>query len=832
MAENRPTIQRPLAFFFLAIMVTLTLFLVTLSEIHLQGCTFLVWISTTGVLGVVARSFKTKKPSLSRGVESSALLLLFWGLFMIATYLVPEHASATYDTEFSVIDRLTFEVPPIIAFSRSHPVLDKILTYFYSLLFIHLAAMPIYWALRRQRDRAYITLNRIFLAAFAALFFFGLLPAYNTIHFYNIEDLHQVLVSVDQLKEIRTSAFATLRFSEMENLVQFPSIYVSVQVLLLIDIFENEGRFARIVASIWTLFICWSAISIGGYYFVSIMGGIIVALASYLALSLLKRYFRKRATLKKKHVRNNFLPWYCWIVGANQTVAMDCKLIKRASWMALIFLLLYVQNVVALEQTYYWDSDEESKPLLPFLKDALGEEGGQHIFTIEDLERHLEAREVPLPKCFEATEKCASPFSLVIQSLKLAGVLKLRKTEDGFSFALTDERKDVIRSAKIIEQDPKKAAYALISKLFDATGTVVFITDPPGADVRIDGKVEGQTPFHLQLPIAEFKYTISLLGYRPIDAEFSLKKGQIHTIETELITLHGSMKVEGIADAEILINGKRIGFSDEDIDIEPGIYTIQIAKEGYLSQHENIEIKPGDRTIKKVRLERSNPFLREVSTEAIAHRKFILRLSFEHSFQRASFQDAKSGDNKKLIGLVDKDQQLSIDEAIRGTLQTNGARLEFLYQLENFGLAVASFSLLTGSTEHRAFVAAADGQSRSLATIRSSNRLQFRPFQLTYRRFYKNFVPTAELGLGVDLHWFNATLDDSGEEISFQRSEAFWTLGLAGQYFFTNSLFGIFRYSFQDYFTGGPGADHQFSLGVGISFGNVFGFDPEPPEQL
>jgi len=43
-----------------------------------------------------------------------------------------------------------------------------------------------------------------------------------------------------------------------------------------------------------------------------------------------------------------YLLWLCWIDGAIKTAAMDCKLKKRASRMALIFLLLlYSQNAGA-----------------------------------------------------------------------------------------------------------------------------------------------------------------------------------------------------------------------------------------------------------------------------------------------------------------------------------------------------------------------------------------------------------------------------------------------------------------------------------------------------
>ena len=502
--------------------------------------------------------------------------------------------------------------------------------------------------------------------------------------------------------------------------------------------------------------------------------------------------------------------------------------------MALIFLLLlYSQNVGAQEQSYFWDIESEAETLLPYLKEALGDEANKQIFTAQDLKKHLEVRQLKTHACFSGVSKCGSPFSIVLDALKLSGVVTLQKKADGFHFALLDERKEVVREATIKYSKPKRAAYALISELFDATGTVVFISKPPGAEIRVDDKVRGITPFHLQLPVGQFQYTFSYKDFKSVDARFSLKKGQIKTIEETLKANTGQLTIlDAPTDSEVFINGNREGFVGEKIELEPGSYTLQIRKDGYLSAFEDIEIKPGEQLNKNIVLERSNPFLRDVSTEAISHRKFVLRLSYEHGYQQATFQDARNSDNEILLGLTDTSGQLGLDEPLQTTLHTNGARLEFLYQLENFGLSFASISLLSGSANHRASVLSADGETRRNATITSSNRLQLRPFQLTYRRFYKNFVPTVELGLGVDLHWFNAALDGAETDASFSTRQAFWTFGIAGQYFLTNSLFGIARYSFQDYFSFGPGADHQFSIGLGIAFGNLFGVDPEPPEQL
>ena len=158
-------------------------------------------------------------------------------------------------------------------------------------------------------------------------------------------------------------------------------------------------------------------------------------------------------------------------------------------------------------------------------------------------------------------------------------------------------------------------------------------------------------------------------------------------------------------------------------------------------------------------------------------------------------------------------------------------RFGALYQLRHVGLALMSASLITGSPDRRGFVDDGSGTDVEV-NVDKSTRLQIRPFQVNYRRFYKNFVPSVELGIGIDFHWFDATRVDDNSTLDFRRVESFWTLGFTGQYFITNGLFGFAKYGYQDYFTPGPGADHLFNVGVGVAFGNLLGFDPEPPETL
>jgi tetratricopeptide (TPR) repeat protein len=63
---------------------------------------------------------------------------------------------------------------------------------------------------------------------------------------------------------------------------------------------------------------------------------------------------------------------------------------------------------------------------------------------------------------------------------------------------------------------------------------LLVYTDPPGADLRLDGKPRGTTPFHTVLPPGGYALALALAGYEPVAQEVTLEAGASRVVDLVL----------------------------------------------------------------------------------------------------------------------------------------------------------------------------------------------------------------------------------------------------------------------------------------------------------
>lgn len=284
--------QRGLAIFMLAIMFLLTVILSFLSQLKVVWLTFWPVMAIPAFFGLlIVRYRRQGETNLVTIFEYLAILLTFSSLFAIATYLVVEHSSSTYDAEFSVIDSYILKAPTVVRFTQSFPGFAHFLDLVYAALYFHWGLLVLYVAgIRRDNNRAFITLNRLLLASFVGLLLFGLFPAYNTTYFYGLENTYNNLTIAEHIRDIRSLKLTELRYLELLGIINFPSFHVSTQTILLIDILENERKIVKITFIPWTFLMCWSAVTVGGHYISDLFGGVFIAMLSYFVLKGLQKY--------------------------------------------------------------------------------------------------------------------------------------------------------------------------------------------------------------------------------------------------------------------------------------------------------------------------------------------------------------------------------------------------------------------------------------------------------------------------------------------------------------------------------------------------------------
>lgn len=476
------------------------------------------------------------------------------------------------------------------------------------------------------------------------------------------------------------------------------------------------------------------------------------------------------------------------------------------------------------------------------LSAALPAEDARHLLGEEGLSQYISAKTTPLPPCLAGLEECASPQALAFDALGLTLAIHVeitRRDADEWSARARwiDRRGQIAGTSTVQASTTRDLAFALAGDIFDATSTVFVDSDPPGARVEIDDDPVGTTPLKYRLALGEHRYRLTLDAYRPVEGVFSLtEKGQIdlgHSLEA----LPGTISfMDAPADAEVYLDGKLLGLAAEPITLEGGSYELEMRADGFDAYRETVDLQAGQTIKRRVNMEKTHPLLRDVPSEAIIANRYIGRIGYEHGFQNTTFLDSRGrvGDEHfSFLSFSDAPlDPAKIDPDLRRWTNSNGLRLDLSYHWENFGLVLLSASYISTSLSMDALLDSSASSAPLEAELLHLSRLQLRPFQLQYRFFYKNLSPFAELGTGINIQWLKADGADLDNPVTLSNSDAFWTLGLGTNYFFTPSIFGTLRYGAQFYLTDGPGVEHMLSLGAGLALPNFFGVEAEPPETL
>jgi hypothetical protein len=473
------------------------------------------------------------------------------------------------------------------------------------------------------------------------------------------------------------------------------------------------------------------------------------------------------------------------------------------------------------------------------LEEALSDADRRHLVTPEAFESYLDERSASVPGCLKGLERCISPSSLVFRQLELTALVRvdLQSTGDALtaSYELVDHRGEIAQQAEVGASSPRRLAFTLASELFDATGTVTIESTPSGAAVRIDDRIVGTTPLETRLPVGKHTYTLQHPDHDNREGSFELASGASESIEQTLDKRPGTILVRNApSGASVHVDGEKLGPVGERLEVEPGSYQFQVRAEGYEPYRGSFEIASGELFQRSIPLERSNPLLNDVNPDAIAVNNYVARLTFDQSIHGTTFRDARGsvGDSAyEFQGFTNDAGALPPGEVVRRTLAPNGLRLDLSYFTRHLGVIFLSLSYTGANIDRQAVVESAANETTT-ARATGLRRLQLRPLQVSYRHFFGNFVPSVELGTGIAFQWIDIDETANTPQMTLNQTEAFWNLGLTGQYFFNANWFGLVRYSAQDYFNRGKGLEHVISIGVGAAYPNLFGFEPEPPEQL
>ena len=132
--------------------------------------------------------------------------------------------------------------------------------------------------------------------------------------------------------------------------------------------------------------------------------------------------------------------------------------------------------------------------------------------------------------------------------------------------------------------------------LMNNIGTLSLSSDPEVAEIEIDGKTYGNTPFRDFFEQGQHTIRLTKTGYKPYEKTVTVKRDETTDVNAVLETLPGSLAIDSDpAGAALFINGVDYGVTPYSRDsIEAGDYTIRLSKEGYDTLEQTVTVHPGE----------------------------------------------------------------------------------------------------------------------------------------------------------------------------------------------------------------------------------------------
>ncbi|RPJ11062.1 MAG: PEGA domain-containing protein [Deltaproteobacteria bacterium] len=138
-------------------------------------------------------------------------------------------------------------------------------------------------------------------------------------------------------------------------------------------------------------------------------------------------------------------------------------------------------------------------------------------------------------------------------------------------------------------------------------GNLVIRTEPPGANVFIDGKSVGVSPYEgKNVPPGTYKVRVEKEGYESWEGQVAVETGKAKETLARLNLKAGEIEARSEpTGGRVFLDGKEAGETPLVLkEVVPGRHRVRIAKEGYDAYEESIEVKAREKTRVDVSLKR------------------------------------------------------------------------------------------------------------------------------------------------------------------------------------------------------------------------------------
>lgn len=230
----------------------------------------------TAVLCVVARYY------LGRGVQKFVLcasslvyLVVFCASFVVLMYALAATRRPLIDEQLLHADhRLGFQLPELLAWMKSHPMLDRILAVAYDTLLPQTILVIAVLGFRADNDALQKFIMRFMVCALVTVILFCLLPALGPFAAAGSSPNATQIRTLEQLQAMRSGARTTVTWRDAEGLITFPSFHTIWAILMALAYRRHPILFAFFGAV--NALVIVSTLTTGWHYVSDVLGGVVV----------------------------------------------------------------------------------------------------------------------------------------------------------------------------------------------------------------------------------------------------------------------------------------------------------------------------------------------------------------------------------------------------------------------------------------------------------------------------------------------------------------------------------------------------------------------------
>ena len=148
--------------------------------------------------------------------------------------------------------------------------------------------------------------------------------------------------------------------------------------------------------------------------------------------------------------------------------------------------------------------------------------------------------------------------------------------------------------AKTIYYLTLKGTAAASDKPDIETNYAVINVEPPTATVKIDGQTQtiDDGSVVVLLKLGQHTWQAEAAGYAAESGTFQVTAADKATVNVHLQSQKARIQLNTVADADVFVNGQQHGRGSRKLELLPGIYKLELRRQGYKPHTQTIELQP------------------------------------------------------------------------------------------------------------------------------------------------------------------------------------------------------------------------------------------------